>query len=162
MVTCSFIENNVDIFWHIHILAVSPFALRYVEIPLRYVRQNIRWWRSCQWSQFYSGAPAAIPIVFVWSSSSAATDSRAPTYVRTTTTTKTESRKMAPILVNLYIPYILKSIDSCQTRYPLTSITWPYRELRLELIEIKVFLKLTADQLTAFHWIAGSSIFKNY
>ena len=55
------------------------------------------------------------------------------------------------------------SIDSCQnqcfnqltvvkTGYPLTSITWPYRGLRCRPIEVKYFLKLSADKLLVFKW----------
>ena len=34
--------------------------------------------------------------------------------------------------------------------YPLTSITWPYRRLRCWPIEVKYFLKLSADKLLVF------------
>ena len=50
---------------------------------------------------------------------------------------------------------MLWSIDSCQnkkTRYPLTSITWPYRGLSCRPIEVKYFLKLSADKVLIFKW----------
>ena len=53
-------------------------------------------------------------------------------------------------------------LTAVKSRYPLTSTTWPYGGLRLELIEVKCFLKLTANQVLDFHLIAGSSIFTNY
>ena len=39
-----------------------------------------------------------------------------------------------------------------KTGYPLTSITWPYRGLRCRPIEVKYFLKLSADKLLVFKW----------
>ena len=42
---------------------------------------------------------------------------------------------------------MLWSIDSCQTGYPLTSVTWPYRGLKCRPIEVEYFLKLSADKL---------------
>ena len=47
---------------------------------------------------------------------------------------------------------MLWSIDSCQTGYPLTSITWPYRRLRCPPIEVEYFLKLSVEQLLVFKW----------
>ena len=47
---------------------------------------------------------------------------------------------------------MLWSIDSCQNRVPLTSITWPYRGLRCRPIEVEYFLKLSADKLLVFKW----------
>ena len=45
-----------------------------------------------------------------------------------------------------------------KTRYPLTSITWPYRGLKFTAHRSGVFfLKLTADQVLVFVWIACSS-----
>ena len=41
---------------------------------------------------------------------------------------------------------MLWSIDSCQTGYPLTTITWPYRGLKCRPIEVEYFLKLSADK----------------
>ena len=42
-----------------------------------------------------------------------------------------------------------------KTRYPLTSITRPYRVSSLQLIEVTCFLKLTTDQVLVFDWIVG-------
>ena len=42
-----------------------------------------------------------------------------------------------------------------KTRYPLTSIMWPYRGLRFELIKVTCFLKLTADQVLVFRLDRG-------
>ena len=47
---------------------------------------------------------------------------------------------------------MLSSIDSCQTGYPLISITWPYRGLRCRPIKVEYFLKLSADILLVFKW----------
>jgi len=74
--------------------------------------------------------------------------------VRTTMTTTTTSLNMASILqligrprhaalvYSLHLWYwasMLWSVDSCQTRYPLTSITWPYRRLRFRTHRGRVF-----------------------
>ena len=42
-----------------------------------------------------------------------------------------------------------------KTRYPLTSITWPYRGLKLTAHRDQVFLKLTTDQLLVFRLDRG-------
>ena len=41
-------------------------------------------------------------------------------------------------------------LTAVKTRYPLTSITWPYRGLRYRPIEVEYFLKLSADNLLVF------------
>ena len=49
--------------------------------------------------------------------------------------------------------------------YPLTSVTWRYRGLRCQLIEVLfiVFFKFSADQLLAFNWSrAQIYIFQSY
>ena len=38
-------------------------------------------------------------------------------------------------------------MTAVKTGYPLTSITWPYRRLKCPPIEVKYFLKLSADKL---------------
>ena len=43
-------------------------------------------------------------------------------------------------------------LTAVKTRYPLTSITWLYRGLRCRPIEVKYFLKLSADKLLVFKW----------
>ena len=43
-------------------------------------------------------------------------------------------------------------LTAVKTGYPLTSITWPYRGLRCWPIEVKYFLKLSADKFLAFKW----------
>ena len=43
-------------------------------------------------------------------------------------------------------------LTAVKTGYPLTSITWPYRGLRCWPIEVKYFLKLSADKLLVFKW----------
>ena len=43
-------------------------------------------------------------------------------------------------------------LTAVKTRYPLTSITWPYRGLRCRPIEVEYFLKLSADKLLVFKW----------
>ena len=53
---------------------------------------------------------------------------------------------------------MLWSIDSCQNRVPLTSITWPYRGLRCQPIEIEYFFEVIRWQVTSFQMIAGSSL----
>ena len=48
-----------------------------------------------------------------------------------------------------------------KSRYPLTSITRPYRGLKLTAHQGQVFsLKLTADQVLLFDWIVGSYVVK--
>ena len=45
-----------------------------------------------------------------------------------------------------------------KTRYPLTSITWPYCGLKFRAHRGQLFFfKLTADQVLVSNWIAGSS-----
>ena len=41
-------------------------------------------------------------------------------------------------------------LTAVKTRYPLTSITLPYRGLRRRLIQVEYFLKLSADKLLVF------------
>ena len=54
-------------------------------------------------------------------------------------------------------------LTAVKTRYPLTSITWPYRGLKFGTHQSHLFLKrFTADHIMDFHWIAGSSIFTKY
>ena len=48
------------------------------------------------------------------------------------------------------------------TRYPLTSIPWPYRGLRCATHRGRVFLNFTAAHVMDFHWIAGASILTKY
>ena len=55
---------------------------------------------------------------------------------------------------------MLWSINSCQNRDPLTSITWPYRGLRNRPIEY--FLKLSADNLLVFKWSQAQVHFLKY
>ena len=44
-----------------------------------------------------------------------------------------------------------------KTRYLLISMTWSYRKLKCTAhLGLTVFLKLTADQVLVFDWIAGS------
>ena len=43
-------------------------------------------------------------------------------------------------------------LTAVKTRYPLTSITWLYRGLRCRPIEVKYFLKLSADKVLVFKW----------
>ena len=47
-----------------------------------------------------------------------------------------------------------------QTRYPLTSIIWPYRGLRCRPIKFEYFLKLSADNLLFFKWSQAQIFFK--
>ena len=43
-------------------------------------------------------------------------------------------------------------LTAVKTGDPLTSITWLYRGLRCRPIEVKYFLKLSADKLIVFKW----------
>ena len=43
-------------------------------------------------------------------------------------------------------------LTAVKTRYPLTSITWPYRGLRCRPIQVEYFLKFSADKLLVFKW----------
>ena len=60
--------------------------------------------------------------------------------------------------MHTYWTSMLWSIGSCQNRYPLTSITWPYRGLRCRPIEVKYFFEVIRWQVTSFQMIAGSSL----
>ena len=46
----------------------------------------------------------------------------------------------------------MDQLTAVKTRYPLTSITWPYRGLRCRPIKVEYFLKLSADNLLVFKW----------
>ena len=82
--------------------------------------------------------------------------------VRTTTTTATESRKMAAILqvigwqrhaalvYHLLLWSCYDQLTPVKTRYLLTSITWRYRGLKCAAHRGHVFFKLTADQVLLF------------
>ena len=50
-------------------------------------------------------------------------------------------------------------LTAVKTRYPLTSITWPYRGLRCRPIEVEYFFEVIRLQVTSFQMIAGSSLF---
>ena len=43
-------------------------------------------------------------------------------------------------------------LTAVKTRYPLTSITWPYRGFRCRPIQVEYFFKLSADKLLVFKW----------
>ena len=49
-------------------------------------------------------------------------------------------------------------LTAVKTRYPLTSITWPYCGLRCRPFEVNYFLKVIRWQGTGFQMIAGSSL----
>ena len=104
--------------------------------------------------------------IFVWSSSSAVNSSQVRTYVRRRRrTTWRPYWSIYALHTSLQFDIgdpFYGQLTAVKSRYPLTSTTWPYRGLRLELIEVKCFLKLTADQVMDFHWMAGSSVFPNY
>ena len=55
-------------------------------------------------------------------------------------------------------------LTAVKTGYPLASITWPYRGLRCWPIEVKYFLKLSADKLLVFKWSQAQVyfFFKNH
>ena len=61
--------------------------------------------------------------------------------------------------MHTYWTSMLWSIDSCQNRYPLTSITWPYRGLRCRPIKVKYFFEVIRWRVTSFQMIAASSLF---
>ena len=51
-----------------------------------------------------------------------------------------------------------------KTRYPLTSITWPYRGLKFRAHQGQLFyyfFKLTSDQVLIFDWIASLTLFNS-
>ena len=56
---------------------------------------------------------------------------------------------------DIWRPYY-DQLAPVKTTYPLTSITWPYSGLRVIAHKGHVFLKLAADQVLVFDWIAGS------
>ena len=58
----------------------------------------------------------------------------------------------AQLIMYTYWTSMLWSIDSCYTEYLVTSITWAYRRRRCRPIEIKCFLKSSADKLLVFKW----------
>ena len=43
-------------------------------------------------------------------------------------------------------------LTAVKTRYPVTSITWPYPGLRCRPIQVEYFLKLSADKSLVFKW----------
>ena len=49
-------------------------------------------------------------------------------------------------------------LTAVKTGYPLTSITWPYRGLRCQLIEVEYLFEVIRWQVTSFQMIAGSSL----
>ena len=49
-------------------------------------------------------------------------------------------------------------LTAVKTRYPLTSITWPYRGLRCRPIEVEYLFEVIRWQVTSFQMIAGSSL----
>ena len=87
----------------------------------------------------------------------------------TATTTTTESRNMTAILQIMVDrdmqPWFTVSFDighpcydqltPVKSRYPLTSITWPYRGLEFTSHRGEVFLKLTADKVLVFRLDCG-------
>ena len=50
-------------------------------------------------------------------------------------------------------------LTAVKTRYPLTSITWPYRGLSCRAIEVEYLFEVIRWQVTSFQMIAGSSLF---
>ena len=60
--------------------------------------------------------------------------------------------------IDEFITPLLWSIDSCQNKIPLTSITWLYRGLRCRPIEVKCFFVVIRWQGTGSQMIAGSSL----
>ena len=57
------------------------------------------------------------------------------------------------LILHTYIAHqCCDQLTAVKTGYPLTSITWPYRGLRCRPIEVKYFLKLSADKLLVFKW----------
>ena len=99
------------------------------------------------------------------------TRGRVRTTTSTTATTTVESRKMAAILQIIgwqrdmqlwFTVYFFGIGHSCydqltpvKTRYPLTSITWPYRGLKLTAHRGQVFWKVTVDQVLGFQLDRG-------
>ena len=53
----------------------------------------------------------------------------------------------------------MDQLTAVKTRYPLTSITWPYRGLRCRPIEVEYFFEVIRWQVTSFQKIADSSLF---
>ena len=47
-------------------------------------------------------------------------------------------------------------LTAVKTRYPLTSITWPYRGLRCRPIQVEYFFVVICWRVTSFQMIAGS------
>ena len=47
-------------------------------------------------------------------------------------------------------------LTAVKTRYPLTSITWPYRGLRCRPIQVEYFFVVIRWRVTSFQMIAGS------
>ena len=52
----------------------------------------------------------------------------------------------------------MDQLTAVKTRYPLTSITWPYRGLRCRPIEVEYLFEVIRWQVTSFQMIAGSSL----
>ena len=51
----------------------------------------------------------------------------------------------------------MDQLTAVKTRYPLTSLTWPYRGLRCRPIEVEYFFEVVCWQVTSFQMIAGAS-----
>ena len=50
-------------------------------------------------------------------------------------------------------------LTAVKTGYPLTSITWPYRGLRVDPSRSSILLKLSADNLFVFKWLQAHVYF---
>ena len=44
-------------------------------------------------------------------------------------------------------------------QYLLTSVTWPYRQLKCQIMEVACFLKFSPDQLLAIKWLRTQVLF---
>ena len=59
------------------------------------------------------------------------------------------------LIVHTYWTSMLWSIDSCQKRYPLTSITWPYRGLRMYKMKFSYYQEYSVIHGLFVYWVFG-------
>lgn len=137
-------KNQILVSWH----AIQLDNVSCPLSPRRLCRGEGAWSQVSGHEESHTCRTHAFIFVFM----SAAHGSRAPTYLRWR---RRWSRTIWRPYLSTYVLLTSLQFDirdpfhgqltAVKSRCPLTSITWPYRGLRLELIEVKCFLKLTAD-----------------
>ena len=86
---------------------------------------------------------------------------RGLTYVRRRATWRPFGRpylslmRLTSLILHIHVRPCYGQLTPVKTMHPLTSITDHTAGSSVELIEVKYFLKLTADQVIVFRWSAG-------